>query len=57
MFLACFYHHLTFLLILCTLSYLLYYFMLQDAMLTLSVIVSGQCCACVWQFCVAPLEL
>ena len=50
-------HIVSFLLLLCTLFYILYCLALQDAMLTLSAVHSGQCCACIWQFCIAPLEL
>ena len=49
-------HTFPFLLLLYTLFYILNCLMLQDAMLTLSAVISGQCCACIWQFCVAPLE-
>ena len=45
-----------FLLLLFTLFYILYCLILQDAMLTLSAITSDQCCTCIWQFCIAPLE-
>ena len=49
-------HIVLFLLQLFTLFYILNCLTLQDAMLTLSAITSGQCCACIWQFYVAPLE-
>ena len=39
-----------------TLFYILKCLTLQDATLTLSAVTSGQHCACIWQFCVAPLE-
>ena len=50
-------HIVPFLLLLCTLFYILYCLTLQDAMLTLSAVISGQCCTCIWQSCIAPLEL
>ena len=46
----------SFLLLLYTLFYILNCLTLQDVMLILSAVTSGQCCACIWQFCVAPLE-
>ena len=47
----------SFFLIIYTLFYILNCLTLQDAMLTLSAVTSGQCYAYIWQFCVAPLEL
>ena len=49
-------HIVTFLLLFCTLFYILYCLTLQDVMLTLSAVMFGQCCTCIWQFCIAPLE-
>ena len=46
----------SFLLLLCTLFYILNCLTLQDATLMLSAVMSGQCCAYIWQFCIAPLE-
>ena len=46
----------SFLLLFYTLFYILNCLTLQDAMLMLSAVMSGQCCACIWQFCIAPLE-
>ena len=55
-YLVYFHSYLTFLLLLCTLSYLFCSFALQDAMLTLIAIIYGQYCTCMWQFHIAPLE-
>ena len=49
-------HIFLFFFLLCTLFYILYCLMFQDVMLTLSAVTSGQCCACIWQFCKATLE-
>ena len=46
----------SFLFLLYTLFYILKCLTLQDATLTLSAVMSGQRCACIWQFRVAPLE-
>ena len=50
-------HIVLFFLLLFTLFYILYCLTLQDMMLMLSAVISGQCCTCIWQFCLAPLEL
>ena len=49
-------HIVSFLLLLCTRFYILYCLTLQDAMLKLSAVTFGQCCTCIWQFCIATLE-
>ena len=46
-----------FLLLLCTLFYILNCLTIQDSMLMLNAATSGQHCTCIWQFCVASLEL
>ena len=56
-FLAYFHNHFVFLLLLCILSCIFYYSVVQDTILTLSAITSVQYCACIWQFFIAPLEL
>ena len=48
---------LAFLLIICTLSYVFYYLAVQDAMLPLCAVTSGQYFTNIWQFHIATLEL